>query len=214
MKKDTIFWDVDTQYDFMMPDGILYVPGAETIIDKLSQVRKFALENGFSIVADIDWHSTDNEEISDAPDFNKTFPPHCIADSKGALRLGFLGNLPIEYVEMEKMSEKDLQNLINKDQFHIVIKKHTTNVFDNPNTDKLIELLKPKAAIVFGVALDFCVFYVLQGLTRHPDIKLYLLKDITKGLGTRSESEIFDELREMGVEIIQFSDFRRLPVCG
>ena len=29
MKKDTIFWDVDTQFDFMRPKGKLYVTGAE-----------------------------------------------------------------------------------------------------------------------------------------------------------------------------------------
>ena len=33
-----IFWDVDTQFDFMKPEGSLYVPGAETIIDKVSEV--------------------------------------------------------------------------------------------------------------------------------------------------------------------------------
>ena len=28
------FWDVDTQFDFMKPEGALYVPGAEEIIDE------------------------------------------------------------------------------------------------------------------------------------------------------------------------------------
>ena len=69
MDKDTIFWDVDTQFDFMRPEGRLYVPGAETIIDKMSDVRKFALDCGYSIIADVDWHSVGDDEISDAPDF-------------------------------------------------------------------------------------------------------------------------------------------------
>jgi nicotinamidase-related amidase len=30
-----IFWDVDTQYDFMRADGKLYVPDAEHIIPNL-----------------------------------------------------------------------------------------------------------------------------------------------------------------------------------
>jgi nicotinamidase-related amidase len=34
MKEDTLFWDVDTQFDFMQPQGKLYVPGAETIIPR------------------------------------------------------------------------------------------------------------------------------------------------------------------------------------
>jgi nicotinamidase/pyrazinamidase len=46
MKEDTIFWDVDTQFDFMQPEGKLDVPGAEMIIPRVSQVRRFALESG------------------------------------------------------------------------------------------------------------------------------------------------------------------------
>jgi len=63
--------------------------GAEDIIAKVSEVRKFALENGYSIIADIDWHSLDNKEISEAPDFKETFPPHCMAGEPGSERVGF-----------------------------------------------------------------------------------------------------------------------------
>ena len=104
MKKQTVFWDVDTQFDFMQPQGKLYVPGAEKIIDKVSKVRKFALENGHSIIADIDWHSRDNVEISDSPDYKVTFPPHCMAGEPGSERVGYLGSVPIEYIAIKKMS--------------------------------------------------------------------------------------------------------------
>ena len=33
-----IFWDVDTQYDFMHADGKLYVPEAERIITNLQRL--------------------------------------------------------------------------------------------------------------------------------------------------------------------------------
>ena len=35
MPSSLVFWDVDTQFDFMHPAGKLYVPGAETIISNL-----------------------------------------------------------------------------------------------------------------------------------------------------------------------------------
>jgi len=216
MKRQTVFWDVDTQFDFMRPEGKLYVPGAESIIDRVSEVRKFALENGYSMIADIDWHSTNDEEISDAPDFKQTFPPHCIAGSPGSERVGYLGNVPIGYVEIDKMSDDSLKELVDKDQFHIVIKKDSIDAFDNPNTDRLVELVKPKVMAVFGVALDFCVYYVLRGLAKHTcpeqgrrkSIKLFLLKDLVKGLNSRPEEEILNELRQMGVEITEFAAFK------
>ena len=205
-KKETIFWDVDTQFDFMQPTGKLYVPGAETIIDKVSAVRKFAFDNGCSMIADIDWHSLDNEEISQSPDFKQTFPPHCIAGQPGGERVGYLGNVPVEYVEVEKMPDRALKKLVEKKQFHIVIKKESINAFDSPNTDRLIRLVKPKVMVVFGVALDLCVYYVLQGLAKYKDIRLILLRDVTKGLNSRPEKEIFDELEQMGVEIVKLAD--------
>src|SRR5450759_1232450 len=35
MPSSLLFWDVDTQFDFLHPAGKLYVPGAETIISNL-----------------------------------------------------------------------------------------------------------------------------------------------------------------------------------
>jgi nicotinamidase/pyrazinamidase len=214
MKRQTIFWDVDTQFDFMQPQGKLYVPGAETIIDKVSAVRKLAFDNGYSMIADIDWHSLDNEEISQSPDFKQTFPPHCMAGEPGSERVGYLGNVPIEYVEIDKMSDYSLKKLVDKDQFHIVIRKESIDAFDNPNTDRLLKLIKPKAVAVFGVALDFCVYYVLRGLVKHEGIKPILLRDIVKGLNSRLEEEIFTELRQMGVVMTAFANFKRQLRCG
>ena len=204
MKKDTVFWDVDTQFDFMLPEGKLYVPGAENIIDKVSEVRRFALDNGYSIIADIDWHSADNDEISDNPDFERTFPPHCMAGKPGSERVGYLGELPIEYVSIDKMDAGDLRELVDKEQFHIVIRKDELDVFSNPNTEELVKMIEPKKVIVFGVALDFCVSCVVQGLSRFGDIELCVLIDAVKGLGARPEQDIFDEFRSMGVEVAEY----------
>jgi nicotinamidase/pyrazinamidase len=201
MKEETIFWDVDTQYDFMQPDGKLYVPGAETIIGNVSDVRRYALESGYSMVADIDWHSRDNEEISETPDFKETFPPHCMAGERGSERVGFLGDVPIKYISIEEMDDEAIRSVIRDEPFHVVIRKNSLNVFENPNTNKLVKLIRPKKVIVFGVALDFCVYYVVQGLSKFPDIRICVLKDAVKGLDARPEQEIFDEFEGMGVEI-------------
>ncbi len=214
MKKDLLFWDVDTQFDFMNSRGNLYVPGAEEIIDNVSETRRLALDNGFSMLADIDWHSRENAEISDSPDYKQTFPPHCMAGSPGAERVGYLGKVPIEYVEIDKMPDEALRKLVDKEQFHVVIKKNSLDVFDNPNTDALVELLRPAQVVVFGVALDFCVYYALRGLIKYKVPRPAVLKDVTKGLGEKPEREIFDELGKMGVEIIELADIKRQLQCG
>lgn len=209
MKNEIIFWDVDTQFDFMQPEGKLYVPGAETIIPNVSDVRRFALEGGYSIVADIDWHSDDNAEISDEPDFKVTFPPHCMAGELGSERVGYLGDVSIETISIDEMDNDAIRALLRDDQFHIVIRKNSLDVFDNPNTNKLVKLIEPKKVVVFGVALDFCVYYVVKGLSRYSDIQLYVVKNAVKGLEVRPEQEIFDEFEKMGVEITELNSLVR-----
>ena len=164
----------------------------------MSEVRRFALENGFSVLSDVDWHRLDDPEISQQPDMKTTFPPHAMAGTRGAERVGYLGKVPIDYVEIDELDLTELRKVVEKDQFHLVIRKHSLNVFDNPNTHKLVDLIHPEHVVAFGVALDCCVYYVLSELSKHETVELSLLTDATKGLQTRPDEEVYEELRQQG----------------
>jgi nicotinamidase/pyrazinamidase len=75
-----IFFDVDTQADFMNKDGALYVPGAEDIKSNLGSLTYYAQINKIPIFASLDWHSKNDPEF-------KVFPPHCIAGTDGAKKI-------------------------------------------------------------------------------------------------------------------------------
>src|SRR6058998_3950402 len=68
-----IFWDVDTQYDFMRADGKLYVPDAEQLIPNLRKLTDYAHGHGIRIVASADDHVPEHAEISATPDWKETF---------------------------------------------------------------------------------------------------------------------------------------------
>jgi nicotinamidase-related amidase len=95
-----------------------------------------------------------------------------------------------------------------------VIKKNTFDVFENPNTNKLVDLLRPRQVVVFGVALDFCVACVLRGLVKYNDTAVTLLTDATKGLGAKPEEEVYAEFRQMGVRVTTLGAFRERMPCG
>lgn len=214
MEKRTIFWDADTQYDFMMPDGKLYMNGADQIIPAVSDVRAAALDHGCSIIASMDWHSMNSPEISENPDFKKTFPPHCMAGTPGAARVGYLGTLPIDYVGLERRNPAELEELVQPAQFHIVIRKEAISVFSNPNTVPLLEPLALGRVIVFGVALDVCVEDTLRSLAKIPRIELLLVKDATKGMGIRPDEQVLDDLQSLGVDVVESSLLSELAPCG
>lgn len=204
-EKEVVFWDVDTQYDFLMPDGKLYVPGAVDMIDSISRTRRFAIENGFSIIASMDHHTMRDPEISLTPDLITTFPPHCMAGQPGAQRVGFLGNLPIEYIDTQTMPPEHLHAVIAPEQFHIVIRTSTVNVFDNPNTLELLELIRPETVIVFGVATDVCVRHAINGLLSLKETKVILLKDIVRGLEILDEEGLISQFQSKRVAICQLA---------
>src|SRR5438477_11613009 len=78
-----IFWDVDTQYDFMKADGKLYVPAAEQLIPNLRKLTDYAHGHGIRIVASADDHVLHHSEISANPDWKTTLPPHSLRGPPG-----------------------------------------------------------------------------------------------------------------------------------
>ena len=214
MQGTTLFWDVDTQYDFMMPDGRLYVEGADRIIPVVSEIRATALDHGCSIVASMDWHSEANPELSENPDFQSTFPPHCMAGSPGARRVGYLGNLPIHNVDLEPQNPNELAKRVHEDQFHIAIRKEALDVFSNPNTVGLLNAFRrpPGQIVVFGVALDFCVKAACEGLVRFPHWRVVLVRDATKAVTTAEP--VLNGLERLGVQFTDFSQLQETIRCG
>ena len=58
--ESTIFYDVDTQRDFLLPGGALYVSGADRIIPALAALTTMARENHIRIVCSVDRHFPDD----------------------------------------------------------------------------------------------------------------------------------------------------------
>ena len=49
----TVFFDIDTQLDFMYPAGALHVPGSEKIVEQIAALNRFAgAQNGIPLVSD------------------------------------------------------------------------------------------------------------------------------------------------------------------
>src|SRR6266705_2109523 len=82
-----VLWDVDTQVDFMLPEGKLYVPGAEKTAPAMARLVAAARDAGIVHVASADDHELTDPEISDDPDLRDTWPPHCLRGTRGAERI-------------------------------------------------------------------------------------------------------------------------------
>src|SRR5258708_5322609 len=72
----TVFFDIDTQLDFLYPAGALYVPGAERIVDQVAALNRYAASHGIPVVSTVDAHAENDPEFAE-------WPPHCVAGTAG-----------------------------------------------------------------------------------------------------------------------------------
>src|SRR5437762_12154110 len=74
---DVIFWEVDTQADFMLPGGKLYVPGAEKLLPNIRRLTDAARKGKVFLVSHGCFHTSDDPEF-------KMLPPHSVQGTPGA----------------------------------------------------------------------------------------------------------------------------------
>src|SRR5881397_3453820 len=104
-----ILWDVDTQNDFMLPDGKLYVPGAEQTASTMKRLVEAAREAGIVHVASADDHELTDTEISDEPDYRTTYPPHCLRGTHGAAKIAETAQVDPVPLALTEVPEKWLR---------------------------------------------------------------------------------------------------------
>lgn len=185
-----VFWNVDTQRDFMLKHGKLYVPGAEEILPNLQKLTQFAQAENFFVVNTADSHVENSAELSDTPDFKETFPPHCMRGSLGAEFVP--ETMPDLFDTMYLLWDFPGYNIVNEQQVNgkglsrrnIVIFKDAFDVFTgNPHTDRFVRDLKTERVVVYGVATNVCVHYAVMGLLER-GYKVIVIDDAIKGLTT------------------------------
>jgi nicotinamidase/pyrazinamidase len=193
-----VLWDVDTQHDFMLPEGKLYVPGAEAAAPAMARLVSAAREAGIVHVASADDHEFTDPEISDEPDFQNTFPPHCLRGTPGAEKVPETKQsdpLPFSLVPFPP----GLVPALIEGKRELLLLKKSFDVFTNPNTDALLSALDPEEIVVFGVATDVCDDAAIRGFLSRGR-RVVFVEDAARGLDDERVAACTKAWREGGVE--------------
>jgi nicotinamidase/pyrazinamidase len=210
MKRPVIFWDVDTQHDFMDPDGALYVKGAELLEPKLAQLTGYAHAHGIPIVASSDDHELEHAEISAAPDYEETFPPHCMRGTRGAEKISETTLVSPMIIEPAPIPHEALVRKLSSHEGDVLLRKHRFDVFSNPNTATVIEAWDPTEIVIYGVTLDYCVKYALDGLIDMGIPTIHLVLDATKAIVPGAVDALVAGWKQQDVRIVTTDDV----ACG
>ena len=194
-----ILWDVDTQVDFMLPDGKLYVRGADETIPAMKKLVEAVRASGVVHVASADDHELTDAEISDDPDLRTTYPPHCLRGTRGACKIPETEQVAPVPLTLELLPERYLLGR------EFLLLKKNFDVFTNPNAERLLERLDQDEIVVFGVATDVCDDATIRGLLDRGR-KVRFVEDAARGLDEARVASCLAAWRERGVEFTSVSE--------
>lgn len=188
---DLILWEVDTQKDFMLPGGKLYVPGAEKLLPNIQRLTDAARRGRCFLVSHGCFH------VPDDPEF-KSFPPHCVKGTPGS-----------EYVE-QALTDKVARvgndaaalpkNFLEHKQ--ILLEKQTLDIFESRHAAALVERLPRDAEfLVFGVVTEYCVRLAAKGLLERGR-RVSVIEDAIETLNPDEGQRTINELRGLGAKFI------------
>jgi nicotinamidase/pyrazinamidase len=170
----TVFFDVDTQNDFVLPAGALYVPGAERIISVAGRLNQFAADRGHRLISTVDAH-TEND-----PEF-RTWRPHCVLGTYGQQKLS--------------------NTMVATGQ--TIFPKVTMNAFASGEMDVLLDAIGAERYFVYGVVAEICVDAVVRGLVRRRGgAGIYVVTDAVRHLDAAAADRFFGEVTASGGQLI------------
>jgi nicotinamidase/pyrazinamidase len=186
-----LFWDVDTQVDFIDPAGKLYVGGAEKIIDNLRRLTNFAVQQGIPIIASTDAHVASDPEFRD-------YPPHCLAGTPGQKKVS--GTVLANHYLVPNRKVELPRNLSGYAQ--IIVEKQALDVFTNPNMEGLLQPFgRDREIVLYGVVTEICVDRAAVGLIRR-GYRTHLVQDAIQHLDAAKAQATVKEVQHHGGQIL------------
>jgi nicotinamidase/pyrazinamidase len=184
----TVYYDIDSQFDFLFPAGALYVPGAERILPAIARLNRHAAANGIPVVSTTDAHDEDDPEFL-------VWPHHCVAGTLGQRK-------PEATLLPRRVTIRDREGTLEIDGAQqIVIEKQTVDVFAARNLSRVIERLGAERHVVYGVVTEICVLSAVRGLLRTGQ-PVCVVVDAIQGLNGEDSRRALAEIEAAGGQLI------------
>ncbi|MFZ1049340.1 MAG: isochorismatase family protein [Candidatus Sulfotelmatobacter sp.] len=188
LSRKVVFWEVDTQADFMLPGGKLYVPGAERLLPNIRRLTDAARQGRVFLVSHGCYHTEDDPEF-------QTFPPHCIKGTKGS---AFVPEaLTDKVVTVPNEATTVLPRDLSPYQ-QILLEKQTLDIFESRHADQLVERFGDEVEfVVFGVVTEYCVGFAAKGLLDRGR-RVSVVQDAIETLKAEDGQRTVAELQALG----------------
>lgn len=182
----TVFFDIDTQIDFLFPAGALYVPDSEKLLPVIAQLNQFAVSQGHLLISTTDAHSENDAEF-------QQWPPHCIAGTLGQRKPA----ITLTGKQASISTQPGQTGWENVTQ--ILLEKQVLDCFSNPNLLPLLSDVNADRYVVYGVVTELCVQCASLGLLKTQSGKrVELVTDAIRSLSQDAERSMLAEFQQRG----------------
>ncbi len=170
-----VFFDIDTQIDFVYPAGALYVPGAERILPVIGELNRRAPV----VISSMDAHSEDDPEF-------KLYPHHCVAGTTGQHKpaITLLDSRATVPGQREGVRQ-------------LILEKQQLDCFSNPHLEPLLARLNAERYLVYGVVTEICVRFAAFGLLKTGK-PVAIVTDAIQALDEQKAAEMFSAFTAAG----------------
>jgi len=193
---------IDGQVDFMVPQGALYVPGADQVTPVLNEyLKELTLENGYiGVLFTADTHDEETypDSLEAKGDEDKGipgFPPHCYKGTDGFDFAFEAKNVPTETPKF--ILNKGVFNMWEEQELIVrpyrIAGEMVAYGGEKTREDFFGDLISAgvEEVEVTGVAADYCVKWAIEGLISR-GFKITLYDNLTAGI----ESDIHQVVEE------------------
>jgi nicotinamidase/pyrazinamidase len=196
VSRSVVFWEVDTQADFMLPGGKLYVPGAERLLPNIRRLTDAVRQGRVFLVSHGCYHTKDDPEF-------QTFTPHCIKGTEGA------AFVPEALTDKVVTVPNEATATLPRDFAHcqqILLEKQTLDIFQSRHVGKLVERFSEDIEfVVFGVVTEYCVRFAAKGLLDRGR-RVSVVQDAIETLKAEDGERTVAELQGMGARFFNTDD--------
>lgn len=180
----TVFFDIDTQLDFVFPAGALYAPGAELLIPTIAKLNRHAAVKGYPLVSTMDAH------LENDPEF-RAWPPHCVAGTNGQSK-------PASTLLESRLIIPAVDSAERIDEYQqLLLEKRHVDCFTNPNMEGLLLAFDADRYVVYGVVTEVCVKFAAMGLIERGK-NVEVVTDAICALNPQDAEKTLSEIVERG----------------
>jgi nicotinamidase/pyrazinamidase len=159
----TLFYDVDTQRDFILPGGALYVSGSERVLPALKRMSDLARRHKIRRLCSMDRHFPHDRELARN---GGPWPDHCMDGTAGQHKVEETAVSDPHAVPAHEIADGELEAALDHRGELIIEKQDVDVIAGNANARALLLRLARSfdQIVIYGVYTDVCIDHAVNAV--------------------------------------------------